>query len=72
MIIKVVAAVSDRIANYQVVYDSGRFKKFTHKDKLPKSVIEFMRDHEPVKKTFNYWTQYTYIYTNKKGGNNES
>lgn len=27
MIIKVVAAVSDRIANYQVIYDSGRVKK---------------------------------------------
>lgn len=71
MIIKVVAAVSDRIGNYSVIYETGRARKFTHKDKLPKSVIEFMRVHEPIKKQYDYWTQYTYIYTNLKGGNNE-
>jgi len=69
MILVVVADICDPVATYIVTYDSGRVKKFTHKDKLPKSVIEFMRDHEPVKKTFDYWTKYTYIYTNKKGGN---
>lgn len=68
MIIKVVAAVSDTIANYQIIYDSGSIKKFTHKDKLPKSVLDFMRLHEPIKKQYEYWTKYTYIYTNKKGG----
>ena len=68
MILKVVASAADRIANYQVIYDSGRVKKFTHKDKLPKQVVEFMRDHEPIKTEYPYWTKYTYIYTNKKGG----
>lgn len=68
MIIKVVASVSDTIENYQVIYDSGRVKKFTHRDKLPKPVLDFMRGHEPVKTAYKYWTKYTYIYTNEKGG----
>ncbi len=68
MIIKVVAAVSDTIGNYQVIYETGRVRKFTHNDKLPKPVIKFMRDHEPVKTVYPYWTKYTYIYTNKKKG----
>ena len=68
MIIKVVASVSYTIENYQVIYDSGCVKKFMHRDKLPKSVLDFMREHEPLKTEYKYWTKYTYIYTNKKGG----
>lgn len=71
MILKVVASVADTIANYSVTYDSGIIKGYSHKNKLPKSVIDFMRSHEPIKKQYGYWTQYTYIYTNTKGGNNE-
>jgi len=68
MIIKVVASISDTIENYTVIYDSGRTKLFKTNDKLSKSVIQFMRDHEPIKTKYPYWTKYTYIYTNKKGG----
>lgn len=68
MILKVVASLSETIGNYHVTYDSGVIRKFTHRDKLPKSVIDFMRSHDPIKKKYEYWTQYTYIYTNKKGG----
>ena len=69
MILKVVASVSENISNYQITYDSGRVNKFTHRDKLPKSVLDFMSSHEPINKEYRYWSQYTYIYTNKKGVN---
>lgn len=66
MIIKVVANISESIANYVVTYDSGRDKKFTHRDVLPKPVIDFMRSIEPVKHEYPYYTKYVYIYTNRK------
>lgn len=68
MILKIVASVSKTISSYHITYDSGRTKVYTHNDKLPNNVVQFMEDHEPIQKMYPYWTKYTYIYTNKKGG----